>query len=242
LSQPGPAQFLSFLLVATVIGCAARQRPDEAAGAWTLGRPTTAEGSALAATLLTLRAGEQVYDIVDDDAAAPIAITMEPSNRFDASWSRHDGDRRTEFLREDEQGNVVMTAAIDHAESAVSLFDPPLIIAYASLSPAERRQQEVAIRVVDEKNAQKQKERGRAVQTIEYVGDKLIRIGKREFHVRQISIQFHADLRMADADTSTMLLIDDDHGPIVRERDEKIVILGVSSRSSRETIVLQIGQ
>ena len=226
------------MLVALLCGCASQKQSDPSGSEWIVIQGGIGEGPITASALVPLEAATVVYDN-PDAPNEPITLITEPTNRFGAAWSRRDGDRRTEFLRDDERGNIVMTAAIDHADRAISLFDPPLIIAYATLAPGERREQQVRIRVVDEGNPQKQKETGRATQTIEHAGDAMIRTRAGEARASQIVIRFHADLRMADADTTTTLFIDADRGVIGRRREEKVVILGVPSRSSRETLQLR---
>ena len=130
--------------------------------------------------LYPLRPGQWIYDV---DGSNQIVLERTRTDRFGATWMNREGDQRTEFWHVDDDGNIVMDATIDHQNSAISIFEPPLIIAYRELAPRQPRRDETAMRVVDLNNTETQRECGTAVRTIEYINDELIRTPTGEFLV-----------------------------------------------------------
>ncbi len=191
-----------------------------------------------AADLCPLRPGTWTYD-VEDGTPVPgrLDYRREITDRFGAAWVGHDGDL-SEFWRLDEEGNVVMPAAISHPDRAISHFSPPLVIAYRDLAPGAPRRHRVAIRVVDRDRPLRQKESGTATRTIEYVDDQLIRTPLGEFLAKRVVVEFVADLRLADARTTSTLYVVEGLGVVAEEREEEIKIFGVIGRPTRRTFLL----
>ena len=74
----------------------------------------------------------------DGQVESNMVLKREPTDRFGATIAVSDNEGRTQFLRADEQGNIVMTAVIEEGDQAISLFDPPLIVAFRELACARQ--------------------------------------------------------------------------------------------------------
>ena len=224
------------LLMAGPVGCAAHG-PDAPRFEVLSSQPGT--GSLTADAIRPLTAAQWTYERPKRDSEAEtVPYRRDPTQRFGADWVTHRGDERSEYWRMDDQGNVVLTAVISHVDRAISLFQPPLIIAYRELSPGESRQHEVSMRVVDARNPSQQRETGNAKQSVEYVGDFLIRTPMGEMSAKRVDVSFVADLQFADAKTTSVIYVAEGLGPVVEQRLLTIKVLGLSARRRLETLLL----
>lgn len=224
------------LLMAGPIGCAAIE-PD--VPRYEVLSSQLATGSLAADAIRPLIRAQWTYERPRRDSEPEFLLYRQgPTQRFGADWVIHQGDERSEYWRMDNQGNVVLTAVISHVDRAISLFQPPLIIAYRELSPGQKRQHEVSMRVVDARNPSQQRESGKAKQTVQYVGDFLIRTPMGEMQVQRVDVSFIADLQFADANTTSVIYVADGVGPVVEQRLLTVKVLGLSTRRRLETIVL----
>jgi hypothetical protein len=146
--------------------------------------------------------------------------------------------QRTEFLRRDAHGNVLMTAVIDEGNNALTHFNPPIVVMPAELRRGERFESRAAMRVVDARNPTKERERGTAVRTVEYLGDRLLLTNFGKVATYQLKITFTADLRMADAETNTTLYIAPELGIVAEQSSEKVTVLGALTSEVGEVAVL----
>lgn len=198
------------------------------------GDPITADN------LYPSRTAEWSYVVTaGTDAGDSITHRRADTKRFDATWVDHEDDRISEFQRRDNHGNIVMPAVISHRDHTISLFEPPLIIAYQALPAGQPRRQEVAMRVVDLSDTAQLRESGRAVQTIEYVDDQRLRTPFGEFTAKRVIMIFNADLQFAHAQTSSTLYVVPGLGAIVQQRREEVRILGIPTRNRNQTLVLR---
>jgi hypothetical protein len=145
---------------------------------------------------------------------------------------------RTEFLRRDAQGNIVMTAVIDEQNDALSLFDPPIVVMPAELHRGKPFESRSAMRVVDVRNPSKEKERGTAVRTIEYIGDRLLQAPFGKVATYQLNVTFIADLRLANAETQTTLYVAPEYGVVADQSSEKVTLFGALSSEEGTVAVL----
>jgi hypothetical protein len=183
-----------------------------------------------AGDLYPMRAGQWIYDV---DGGNQIVLERSRTDRFGATWMNREGDQRTEFWHLDGDGNIVMDATIDHQKSAISIFEPPLVIAYRELAPRQPRRDETAMRVVDLNNTEIQRESGTASRTIEYINDERIRTPTGEFLVKHIEVHFVADLQTANAVTDLTLYVVPALGVVAEQRRETVKILGLGVPKSR---------
>ncbi|MCI0676777.1 MAG: hypothetical protein L0Y42_13495 [Phycisphaerales bacterium] len=228
---------------AGVVGCAQATKPLDEAGV--VGSPLQLlekppPSGALTAADFRLEAGDVVFLEVDDQGQAvePLTFRREKTDQFGASMSLSEGSSRTQFLKKDEQGNIVMTAAVDHDEHAVSLFEPPMVVVYAELGAGESRTSESAMRVVDSNDHSKQREVGKARRTTTYAADQRIRTPAGEFTAKRVEVQFTADLGLADATEQSITFVVPQRGIVAERTIEERKILGAFGTKTRRTIVL----
>lgn len=224
------------LLTASPMGCTA-PRPD--APLYEVLSTQLATESLTADSYCPLRSMQWTYERPQRDAETEFVLYRRgPTQQFGADWVTHQGDERSEYWRLDDQGNVVMTAVVSHVDRAISLFEPPLIIAYHELSPGESRRHEVLMRVVDARNPSRQRESGKAKQTVRYVGDFLIRTPIGEMPAQRVDVNFIADLQFADANTTSVIYVAQGRGTVVQQRLLTVRLLGLSARRRLETLLL----
>ncbi|MHC4416060.1 MAG: hypothetical protein ACYS0G_12335 [Planctomycetota bacterium] len=209
----------------------------EALGTLPAGDPVALED------LCPLQPGARSYTVSTGPGAGErIARRRSTTQRFAANWVDDEGGRRSEFWRLDQDANLVMPAVIEHADGAISLFDPPLVVAYRSLPAGQTRRQEVAMRVVDLADPALQRESGRATRTIEYVDDQTLRTPLGELVAKRVVVTFEADLQFADARTTSTLYVVPGLGPVVEQHREIVRVLGIPTRDRRRTLVLRSGE
>lgn len=221
-------------------GCAQRSKVDKARGPHPLQllEELPANGSVKADDFRFAETG-QLYQVVEKDSRLGDRLTYHASktDQFNATMSIAEGDLRTQFLRNDEHGNIMMTAVIDHKENVISLFEPPMVIAYNELEAGKARTSKSTMRVVDAKDQSKQRESGKATRTIKYDGDQRIRTPLGEFVAKRVEVKFRADLNLADATETSMIYLVPEKGIIAEQVLEKRKILGAFGDTARRTLV-----
>jgi hypothetical protein len=155
-----------------------------------------------------------------------------------AAWSDEEGTRRSEYWLIDHAGNLVMGVDVEHDDSAVNIFEPPLVIAPARLRAGQAWKQEVSMRVMDARNPQRQRDAGTGTRTMRYVEDVVLKTPLGKFATRRIEIEFEADLRMARALSIATLYVVPGLGPVVEERQDSVRLLKVPIRGSEQVQVL----
>jgi len=180
----------------------------------------------------------------DKDGAIVRRETAE-TDRFGADWVTvetllDDGEvvRATRYWSFTDDHAVVLHASIDHDDNAISLFKPPLIIAYPKLRPGDSMQQETRIRVVAADDPSRNKERGSVTQTTTFAGSSILRTSLGKITARRIIIEFQADMSMADATERTVMYVSDEHGIVAERRSRSVKILGMQGSEHHETLVL----
>jgi len=183
--------------------------------------------------------GAWTYLITEGDGTGgPSVHQREETSRYRAAWVDHLADQRSEYWFQGEAGNLVMPVVVDHANNAITFFDPPLIVAYGRLEPGRTYEQEASMRVMDAKRPQRQRYAGTGTQTIEYLEDQVLKTPLGEFPTKRLSIRFAADLGTAKADTTTTLWIVPGVGPLVVQRRQVERLLGIPVRAREQTLVL----
>lgn len=239
------AAFLFTLMCAgaALAGCAAKSKVEAPSGpesALVLLEEQPAAGTLTANDVQPLAPGTETYMRIGEDGAVEgkLVVKREPTDRFGAAIAVSDNEGRTQFLRADENGNVVMTAVIEEADHAISLFDPPLVVAFAELVPRTPRSSQSKMRVVDSKNQSKQRESGKATRTMTYIRDQRVRTPSGEFVAKCVEIHFVADLKLADADETTMMFILPGVGEVAEVGAESVKVFGAFGKTVRHTSVL----
>ncbi len=237
------------LVVINIAACAPRASTKELAQRPHFEIAESNDGAAPLHALIADAASHNaaVFDIVEgEQAGSELIIEHRPTSRFGAQWEVAEGDLRSEFLRTDEDGKVLLTAAIDHHENALTRFDPPLISMYESLPPGSLREQEVRMRVLDLRNPKRIREQGTATQIIEHRGMRVIRIWgddrgePAELTAHCIRVTFRADLRLARVVRHSNLYYSEGVGLVAAEHEETITALGLLGSTSRQTILRRL--
>ncbi|MHC5005333.1 MAG: hypothetical protein ACYTJ0_19700, partial [Planctomycetota bacterium] len=182
-------------LLAAAGGCAAPEAALESG--YVMLEPSPGTAPALGENVYPLRAADWRYQPAEGGDV--VVRRRRPTEQYRAAWSDEEETRRTHFWRHDDEGNLVVTAVIDHGDQALTIFDPPIVTAYAALAPGERREMTSQMRVVDVRNPRRQKEAGTATQGVHYVGDQELRTPMGRFTAQRLEVEFTADMRLADA-------------------------------------------
>ena len=186
-----------------------------------------------------LRVGSYRWRVtVGDGAGSEFVRSRGPSDLYGATWCDQEAARRSEYWRLEGSGDLSMPVDVEHDDSAVTLFDPPLVIAPAQLRPGEPFTQEVSMRVMDSRHAQRLRDSGTGKSTMRYVQDVLLRTPLGKFSARHIEIEFEAELRMARALSKATLYVVPGLGPVVEERHDSVRLLKVPIRSSDQVRIL----
>jgi hypothetical protein len=201
-----------------------------------------ARGALAAGDFGLMRAGTPRFVVLDNhgDVERTIELTAAMTDRFEAGFSLSEPGVRTEFYREDDQGNIVMTAVHEAKDGAISLFEPPLVVAYRELPAQVKRTSKAAMRVMDAQDPTRQREQGRATRSMVYAADQRIRTPLGEFIAKRVEIHFRADLSLAKADERTTLFIVPAPGPgnVAQRSSEEVKVLGAFGRTQQRTLVL----
>jgi hypothetical protein len=162
-------------------------------------RPATAPLEA--ANIVDLDAPEATFATIDDKGLRSGVVTMRttPTTEHGAQFMIADDDRRVEFVRRNDDGSIALTALIDRPEKALTLFEPPLIVAPATLAPGESFASESAMRVMALDNPSKRREHGPCKHTVTYANDTTLLLAAGEINVAHLEVRFEADLQLANA-------------------------------------------
>ncbi len=204
-----------------------------------------AAGSVQSSDLHLRRAGRWVYAVADGDGAGGVvtlrqAIPAGPAPAG-AAWLEGPGpsDLREEFWWADGEGNVLLTAVIEHADRAITFFDPPLVVARARLDAGDPQVQQVSMRVVDLDDPSRPRESGTAVQKLEYIEDQRFRTEAGEMTAKRVDATFEAKLRLAQVRTVTSTWVVPGFGPVVRRTEHSVRSMGIPIRRQSRTLLLQ---
>ncbi len=222
----GSTLFLILPVTLSLVGCAS-QPLDQAPFFEIL--ETRAPDSAVTSDLFLLDnpMPRQYLVVKADEESREIRQSHEVTERFQSEWKVVEGDDRDRFFRQDESGDILLAAVIEHGENAISLFNPPLVAAYHRLEPGESRTQDVAMKVVNLSNPSRLREFGRAQQTITYLEDCQIRLQWGTFAARRLSVIFDAELKLAQVHVETILYVVPGYGVLIEETKKTIKILGI---------------
>ncbi len=238
-AMPNFSAALGLCSLAAIGGCAGLLPHDPGPGFEQL-ETLAATGVVAVDDLYPTRSGRWSYEVTaGDDAGEEVVIRRVNTVGFATSWVDAPGESRGEFWRLDDDGNVTLEAVVSYARETVSLFDPPLIVAYAGLAPATPRRHEVAMEVVDLNNPALRKTSGTATMTIEYVDDRRLKTPLGELVAKRVVLSFKADLSLADVTRTTTTYVVAGLGPIVIESQEDQVMLKVVRIRKRRTLVLR---
>jgi hypothetical protein len=162
---------------------------------------------------------------VEDDS---FLVVRSPTRESDATWKDEEGGERTQYWRIEPDGSIVMTAAIDHGEDALALFDPPLILMPARLLPETIFEHSVNMRVMRASRPESERTHGTCTRTMRYVGDEMITRPDGTSEVaHRIEITFNSTLTLATTEKLTTSWIVPGVGVVAEERSELTKALGL---------------
>jgi hypothetical protein len=190
-----------------------------------------------AAMMYPLKTGDREVEVIERDGTWTMVARREPTDRYQAQWVNIEGEERRHFWTVTEEGDLAMTAVIEHGENALTVFDPPLTIAPASLAPGESVTATARMRVLGTES-RRQRESGTVTQKITYSGDQVVRTTLGRHVARRVTIEFQADLRLADVADNTVLLVVPELGAVIEFRAQNLIVLGVMPRRTERTLVL----
>lgn len=215
------------LLATLPVGCASNRLPSQEN---TTGISAGIEPLA-AASIYPLTEIEDTYfesNRRDEEPTKEIfTIRRYPTTDFGAQWANDENGQRTQYWRKEPNGDIVMTASIEHAQDALALFDPPLVIAPAQLDPGVAYESTSEMRVVRASNPDAERTRGTCRRVMEYVGDEFVESILGDGKYARIEIQFESDLSLATTETNTILWVWPGHGVRLEERSELTKALGL---------------
>ena len=233
-TRPGLLALLTAVSLAG--GCAS---PRDADLGYDLVAVLPASSTITPSDIYPLREGAWSWQITrGDEAGHPFQRRRAATDEYGATWSETADGGHREFWTLDDDGNLVMTAVVEPADQALTIFDPPMVIAYSRLSPDGPRQQQVNMRVMDLRRPRRMKDQGRVTRTVEYVEDQLIRTPLGTMSVKRVDISFTADLRLARATNVTTLLVYPPFGCVVEKRVDRVTVIGIPLRHRDQTLVM----
>jgi len=183
-----------------------------------------------------LEPGEEIWEIVDGrEAGQPQHRVRLAADRFDADIAMRLGVQRTQYWAR-RGDDTVMTATHAHGDRAISLFDPPLPIATASLRRGEAHETTVDMTVVDENDLARVTQRGTATRRMTWVDDVEFSTPRGTVVAHRIETVFVADLNLARAEERATLLFVPEIGFVSEERIERIRAVAIFSRTVRQSL------
>jgi hypothetical protein len=102
------------------------QQPTPTAGLEILST-VPASGSVHASDIYPLGPGERRFATADGNL---IVVRIKPTSEHRATFAMAEGVVRTTWLRTNDDGCIAMTAVLEADDHAVSLFTPPLVVAF----------------------------------------------------------------------------------------------------------------
>lgn len=166
-----------------------------------------------------------------------------PTDRFGAQIETIDFVNeqpiRALYWSRTEASDYLLHAMIEHDENALTLFEPPLLLLPAMLTPGAPVLAESSMRVVRADDPRRMRERGTGRQSITYVGRRLIETPHERTETHYFEVEFRADLRLADVVETTLI-----HGTmsgalVVEESSQSISILGLPADDHSVLLIRQ---
>lgn len=233
------AAIFACALLALLAGCSSSARTDGSADPppeLVILETLPATGVVRAADIYPQQPVERRYSVAE---GGEIVVRISPTTEHGATIAIAEGEERTTWLKTDDQGNIAMTAVFEADDNAISLFNPPLVVAFNQMNAGQTYSSESAMKVVDAKDPASVRESGKAKRTITYIDDQRIRIPAGEFTARRMTVRFEAELKLARANETTTLWIEPSPGVgiIAKQSEEQVKVLGLGGGKHTRTLV-----
>lgn len=253
------AAFLAGLIVAGA-GCRSAARPGEPLRPGASGAAGFAASAITAASILDAAVGarESEYAAAPGSGAGSMLIRIDPAIAGEYlvhRLTRPGADRPWSPMVDQAwivtvDGHAALAEEINHTERAELVYDPPLVMFPAVLSPRGDAgaagtgavfEQSVRMLVHPLGDRGRTKARGEARQTIVHEGCDAAPTGDRR-PAQRIRRTFNASLPPAEVTNVTVQWFDTEGRLLAEDREERTRILGVLTRRNREVWVLRPGE
>lgn len=165
-------------------------------------------------------------------APGEFVVTTAGSDAAPGASATRTADLETAHWGLSESGELVMYSVDSHPDKTSSLFDPPLLLAPASLAAGEERTATASMRAVFTATKTKERDHGMATRTVRYDRDEEIQWRGARQRAKVVTVRFLGDLGTAKAERSSELWVLPGTGVIAERWDEKLTILKVFTKTS----------
>lgn len=238
-SQRRAAPLLLAALTALTAGCTTTSTTSTNAGdpgsAATLGA-LPAEGEVAGADLVPGRDGKEPWTS-KEGLLAPgefVVTTAADAGATAGRRSTRTADLETAHWSLTEAGDVVLHSVDSHPDKTSSLFDPPLLLAPASLSAGEERTVTASMRAVFTATPDKERDHGTATRTVRYDRDEEILWRGERHRAKVVTVHFLGQLGTATADRTSELWVIPGTGIVEERWSESLTILKVFTKKSSQ--------
>jgi hypothetical protein len=149
-----------------------------------------------------------------------------------------DGAPSERFVLEPRDGGYAISMVETYGEDSRSVFARPLLFAPARLTPGEQHPCDSPMEVTLLSNG-KPRASGTARRNLRITGEAEIDLHGERLRATVVEVEFVAELDAATARRVSELFVVADRGVVAEQWRERLLILGVIPRNSRETLVIQ---
>jgi hypothetical protein len=244
MNPGGPSQEsrIFCVLVALMIwccGCQATEAPGAADRGLDLRGMRQPTGPLIAAEVLPEHPSIREYRITAGPATGgTILQSVEQTREYGAQWALNTGGARIEYWGIDDTGNLILPVIFDYEDRTITVFDPPMVLVYESMTAGEQQREQVDMFVLDSRNPDRVVRSGIATRTIEYIDDQIISTPAGEYRAHRLAVHFHALLGTSEIERTSTFFVAPGIGLIAEESNEKLQIVNVIDREQTQTIVL----
>ncbi len=107
-------------------------------------------------------------------------------------------------------GDIALKQSLNKDENTLTIFDPPLIVAIASLEPGQEFSQQVSMVVHPAEQLDRVREKGAVIQRIRLLNDHLLSRDDQAVRVRCVQTTFDAKLRLARVQRTVTTFLEPD--------------------------------
>jgi len=150
----------------------------------------------------------------------------------------HDGEPSERFLLEPRDGGWAITTVETYGEDSRSVFEQPLRFSPARLVAGESHPCSSPMEVTLLSSG-KPRASGTARRNLRISGEAEIDLHGERLHATVVEVEFVAELDAATARRVSELFVVEDRGIVAEQWRERLLILGVIPRNSRETLAIE---
>ncbi len=143
--------------------------------------------------------------------------------------------RGTRALRAGADGSVSLVSQHDAADDSMTIFEPPLVLAPASLRTGEEPAADA--RVTTDRSGTRKDDAGSATRTVRVAAIERIRTPLGEFDAVRVDAVFSMKVPFASMRRETSTWVRPGDGPVAVRSDERILVMGIVPRNTAETRV-----